>query len=89
MSFNLSPPTVVLSSITAPQTFVPLVANDVIPQGLDVTADNFVSVIFSGKEPPGEYFCFVAWARPGSFLDGRIDPGDIVAIAVERFTFAP
>jgi hypothetical protein len=51
----------------------PLVARITVPTGL----------------PPGPYTMFAALVRSGAFADGRIDPGDVLAIDVRVVTVAP
>lgn len=87
---NLSPPAFVVTTLDAdPRTFPPLVANVLIPENLDVAIDNIVSFTFTGGEPPGEYLFFAILTPPGAFSDGRVDPGDLLAISAQPFSFNP
>jgi len=86
---NPTPPTFVESTLLADaSTFQPLEANDLVPEGLDLTIGDFVSFTFAGTEPEGPYTVFAAWGRLDAFSDGRFDPGDLHAIAVRSFTFS-
>lgn len=71
------------------RTFPPLVADVVVPAGLDLTVEDFVVFTFARSEPPGTYRVFAALGRPGAFDDGRVDPGDLLAIAVQAFSVGP
>ncbi len=85
---NPMPPTFVASTLLADaRTFQPLEANDLVPEGLGLFIEDFVSFTFSGTEPEGPYAVFAAWGRLDAFSDGRFDPGDLHAIAVRSFTF--
>ena len=85
---SLSPPVGVAMTLDAnPGSFPPLLADVVVPEGLDTTIPDFPSFPLSEQEPRGEYGAFAALARAGTLQDGRIDPGDLVASVVQPFTF--
>lgn len=71
-----------------PGSFPTLLTDVIVPEGLEATIPDFLSLPFSDRQPRGEYAVFVVLARGGSLQDGRIDPGDLVASAVQLFTFA-
>lgn len=87
---SLDPLTGMLTSVAADaRTFPPLAAGLVIPSGTDATIDDWFVYTFGGAEPAGIYVIFVALLRPGSLADGRVDPGDVLAGAVETVTVSP
>ncbi|MBI3327270.1 MAG: IPT/TIG domain-containing protein [Nitrospinae bacterium] len=71
-----------------PNTFQPLLSNIPIPQGFDLPSTDIFVFTFSGSEPPGSYVFFAALTLPGAFSDGRIDPGDILAIDAQSLSFS-
>jgi uncharacterized repeat protein (TIGR01451 family) len=85
---SLSPPVgTVMTPDANPASFPPLLADVVVPEGPDQTMPDFISFPFSEQHPRGEYELFAGLSRAASFADGRIDPGDLVAGAFQRFTF--
>lgn len=83
---QLSPLAGVMTRIDAgPQTFRALVANILIPQGLDVMVDDVIVCKLS-KEPEGNYRFFGFFTPAGAFSDDRIDAGDILAIDIQSLT---
>ena len=86
---NLSPLTFALGNLNDPRTFRPLFADLLIPENSDVTTPNLLSFTFSGAEPPGAYVAFAALAQPGAFVDGSDNPGDILAMDIQPFSFSP
>jgi hypothetical protein len=86
---RLSPPEFVVTTLDDPRAFRPLLTNVLIPEGFETTIPNYFSYIFSGGESPGEYTLFAAASLPGAFSDGGMDPGDIIVIAVQPFSFNP
>jgi uncharacterized repeat protein (TIGR01451 family) len=86
---SLSPPIGVVTTLGVnPGSFPPLLTDVIVPEGLDATIPDFLSLPFSDQPPRGEYAVFAVLARAGTLEDGRIDPGDLVASAVQPFTFA-
>jgi hypothetical protein len=71
-----------------PRTFRPLFANVQLPQGLDVTQTDVLVYRFAGGEAPGIYTVFAVLTPPGAFNDGRVDPGDLLAIDARPFVFS-
>jgi hypothetical protein len=77
-------------SLTAnPATFPPLAVSIPVPSGLDATIPDLMAYTFGGGEPPGNYSVFVFLTRPGALGDGVIDPGDIIGLDIQSFTFQP
>lgn len=84
---SLSPPVGVVMALDAsPGSFPPLLADVVVPGGLDTTIPDFLSLAFSEQQPRGAYSVFAALARAGSIDDGQIDPSDLAAAVVQPFT---
>jgi hypothetical protein len=87
---RLSPLDGVVTRLTSdPRTFQPLFANVQLPQGFDVTLQNFFRYTFSGEEVPGTYHMIAALTPPDALGDGYVDEGDILAIAVAPFRLSP
>ena len=63
-----------------PSTFTPMLRNASWPAGLDVTQEGYLSYRFTGGEAPGIYHLLIAWTKPGSLSNGRIDEGDVLAL---------
>jgi hypothetical protein len=72
-----------------PRTFLPLWPGMTLIPGLREIWTEFVEYTFAGSEPVGTYHILVAWTMPGSFADGRIDPGDVIAGDWKAFNFTP
>ena len=72
-----------------PRTFLSLWPGMTLIPGLRETWTEFVEYTFAGPEPVGTYHILVAWTMPGSFADGRIDPGDVIAGDWKAFNFTP
>jgi uncharacterized repeat protein (TIGR01451 family) len=64
-----------------PRTFTPMLRNVSWPAGLDATQEDYLTYRFTGGETPGIYHLLVGWTIPGSLDDGRIDEGDVLALA--------
>jgi hypothetical protein len=45
-----------------------------------VALDPLVQYVWTGTEPLGLYTAFLAAVQPGSLADGRLDPGDLLAL---------
>ncbi|MGH7333673.1 MAG: PQQ-dependent sugar dehydrogenase [Candidatus Rokuibacteriota bacterium] len=71
------------------RTFAPLIPGVVVDSGTSVRLDDFLVLTLAGAELPGTYFVFAALARPGAFDDGRRDPGDLLALALEAVAVNP
>ena len=85
---TLSPPSgIVMTPDADPGSVPPLRAGVIVPGGLDTTIPDLLSIPFSDQELRGAYGVFATLARAGALQDGRIDPGDLVASAVQPFTF--
>lgn len=67
----------------------PLVANATLPTGFATTLDDFLTYTFTGAEPAGTYRFLLAAVRPGSLADGRVDGGDLIALASRDVTLGP
>jgi hypothetical protein len=70
-----------------PRSFPPLFGGFEIPEGSDVTVLASLAFPFVQAFARGEYQFFAALARAGALQDGRIDPNDLVAVAVRPLTF--
>ncbi len=70
-----------------PRSFPPLLGGFEIPEGSDVTVLASLAFPFVQSFARGEYQFFAALARAGALQDGRIDPNDLVAVAVQPLTF--
>jgi glucose/arabinose dehydrogenase len=87
---SLNPLAGFLASLTGDaRTFPPVVRGLVIPAGTNVTLDDFLVVTLTGLEKPGTYVLFAALARRAFFADGRVDPGDLLAITLETIVVVP
>lgn len=87
---SLDPPVGVLSVLSGDaSTFPPLQAGVLVPAGVVLEDDQFVTFTFSGTEAPGQYTAFVALSRLGVLADGRVDPGDLWVVATHPFTVSP
>jgi hypothetical protein len=53
------------------------------------TQQDYFTYTFTGLEPSGIYHFLVGWTKPDSLGDGRIDEGDVLALAWTPFTFIP
>lgn len=67
----------------------PLAAGVTLPRGFAPSVEDFVVYTFTGNEPPGVYRFYLAATRPGAFADGRIDGGDVLALATTQATLGP
>jgi hypothetical protein len=57
--------------------------------GLSIGNPAQVSHTFTGSEPRGAYSVLAVLARPGWNADGRVDPGDVIALDHRVFEFGP
>jgi len=86
---RLSPFASVVSGLAADtRTFQPLLTNVHISEGFIGEIVSDFQYTFSGVEPPGQYLVFAALVKRGAFLDGRMDPGDILVLAGKPFTYS-
>lgn len=53
-----------------------------------VAVPGFFRYTWTGNDLPGAYTFVLAAARPGALADNRFDPGDVIASATLRITFA-
>jgi hypothetical protein len=67
----------------------PFAAGVTLPTGFAQSLDPVLTYTFTGSEPPGPYQFFLAALRPGALADGRVDPGDLLALATAQVTFGP
>jgi hypothetical protein len=72
-----------------PRTFPALATGVTIPAGLDAPMGLLLAYGFTGAETAGAYQVIVALLVPGALADGRIDPGDVIAVARQPLAFAP
>ena len=70
-----------------PRSFPPLFGGFEIPEGSDETILASLAFPFVQAFARGEYQFFAALARAGALQDGRIDPNDLIAVAVRPLTF--
>jgi glucose/arabinose dehydrogenase len=80
---------VVASLADDARTFAPLMPDLAIPAGTTVTIEDFFVHAVGPTEPSGPYVLFVALARDGALDDGRVDPGDLLAVAAQTVTLGP
>ncbi len=86
---RLSPFATAVGSLTADtRTFQPLLTNVHIAEGFTGEIVSDFQYTFAGVEPPGQYVVFAALVERGAFLDGRMDPGDILVLAGKAFTYS-
>jgi hypothetical protein len=77
----------VASSLAAdPRTFAALAPAAVIPAGTAATIEDVLVYTLGAAEQVGPYLIFAALVREGAFDDGRVDPGDLLALASETVT---
>ena len=67
----------------------PLAAGVTLATGFAQSLEDFVVYTFTGSEPPGVYRFFLAAVRPGALADGRVDAGDVLALATKQVTLGP
>jgi hypothetical protein len=51
------------------------------PGGLNAVQHDYLTYTFTGSEGPGTYHLLVGWTKQNSLQDGRIDEGDVLALA--------
>ena len=68
------------------RAFPPLAPGVIIPAGTAATIEDFVAYTFGASEASGPYVVFAVLTRPSALADGRVDPGDLLAVATETFT---
>ena len=79
---SLTPPAGPTTTVAAdPRTFAPLTAGRALAPGTDTTVADAFTFTLPGAVPPGTYVVFAALVRPGRLADGRLDPGDLLAMA--------
>jgi uncharacterized repeat protein (TIGR01451 family) len=85
---NFSPLEGVMTTLSSdPRTFARLLRNVSWPAGMRATQQDYFTHTFTGLEPLGTYHFLVGWTKPNSLEDGRIDEGDVLALAWTPFTF--
>jgi uncharacterized repeat protein (TIGR01451 family) len=85
---NVSPLEGVMTALSSdPRTFARLLRNVSWPAGMRATQQDYFTHTFTGLESSGTYHVLVGWTKPNSLEDGRIDEGDILALAWVPFTF--
>ena len=67
----------------------PLAAGVTLPTGFAQSLEDFLIYTFTGSEPAGPYRFFLAAVRPGALADGRVDAGDLLALATTQLTLGP
>jgi hypothetical protein len=67
--------------------FAPIARNVSLAAPFVVSVPGFLVHTWTGAEPEGAYLVFLAAARAGSFADGVVDPGDLLAASVATFVF--
>jgi glucose/arabinose dehydrogenase len=87
---STEPPAGVVTSLDADaRTFPALVPDASVPAGTAVTIPDFFVHTLGGGEQPGTYVIFVALVRDGALDDGRVDPGDLLAVATQPVVVNP
>ena len=87
---NTAPLEGVVTSFTQasdPRSFVPIIRGVSWPAGMRATQQDYFTHTFTGLEPLGTYHFLVGWTKPNSLEDGRIDEGDVLALAWAPFSF--
>ena len=73
-----------------PQTFAPLIHRASLPGPLSpLTVPGFFQVAWPAGVAPGPYTMFLLLTEPDAFQDGRVDPGDVVALGMVSVTVGP
>jgi hypothetical protein len=87
---SLSPLDVIVRRLDAdPRTFPPTSPQDLIPGGLDVSLEAFLSYQFSAEEFDGTALVFALLMPAGALAEGQFDPEKILALDVQAFTLTP
>ncbi len=76
-------------SLAALGSLQPLVTALPLAGAFNASLSPFFTYDWTGGEPAGNYGAFLVMAQAGSFSDGAIGAGDIVAFASASFTFTP
>jgi uncharacterized repeat protein (TIGR01451 family) len=85
---NVSPLEGVMTTLSSdPSTFARLLRNVSWPAGMRATQQDYFTHTFTGLESSGTYHVLVGWTKPNSLEDGRIDEGDVLALAWAPFSF--
>jgi parallel beta-helix repeat protein len=69
-------------------TFPRLASNIFVPQGLDISVAELMVYTFGGVEATGAYSVFLLLTAPDALRDRSIDPGDIIAVGSQSFTYS-
>jgi hypothetical protein len=86
---SLAPLAGALASLSDdPRSFPRLLTEFPIVEGSDLTVLASLSFLFTGAPPRGDYGFFAALTGANALQDGRIDGGDLVAVAAQTLTFA-
>jgi hypothetical protein len=73
-----------------PSSFPPLFRSRVLPGGLPSTPlADFFTLVWAAGFPAGPYTIFLVLTPPDAFLDGTVDPTDLLAIASQSLGFTP
>ncbi len=78
-----------VGSLASPTTLRPIVAGVDLAAPFVFSNPSFFTYPWVGMEPAGSYVLFLAAVAPGALADNRVDPGDIVALAMATVTFTP
>jgi hypothetical protein len=85
---NLSPLEGQLTTLSSnPRLFARFLQGVSWPANLHATQENYWVYTRSGFEANGTYYLVIAWTKPNSLEDGRIDEGDILALDWKAFQF--
>jgi hypothetical protein len=85
---NLSPLEGQLTTLSSnPRLFARLLQGVSWLANLHATQENYWVYARSGLEANGTYHLVIAWTKPNSLEDGRIDEGDILALDWKAFQF--
>jgi glucose/arabinose dehydrogenase len=87
---RIAPPAGAVTTLAADaRSFTALARGLTIPARTEVTVDDLLVYGIAGTEPPGPYTVFLVLTRPGAFDDGRVDPGDLLALATQTLVLGP
>jgi glucose/arabinose dehydrogenase len=84
---DLAPPSWFATSLAGDaRAFPPIAPGLVLPAGTDVSLADFLVHTLGATEAAGAYVIVAALVRPGALDDGRLDVGDLLAVAAETVT---
>jgi hypothetical protein len=78
-----------VGDLSHPTAWRPMIAGINLAAPFVLTGPGFLVYTWAGGEPAGTYTFFVAALIPGALADGRVDPGDILAVSTASLVFTP